>query len=107
MLPFVHLRGSEPLTDQDDLEWTGPITIGSNAQGFTIDFDTGSADLWVPNAHDCQGCDDRRAYNSLTSTTSKSVNGTFMIHYADGSTVSGPIFKDTGNGQDFVLHETL
>ncbi|KAJ3489352.1 hypothetical protein NLI96_g2180 [Meripilus lineatus] len=88
-------RQGVPLTDQDDAKWTGPITIGSNAQKFTIDFDTGSADLWVPNARDCDGCYGHKTYDSSTSKTSKSVNGEFIIYYGDESTVSGPIFTDT------------
>ncbi|KAH8102946.1 acid protease [Cristinia sonorae] len=89
-------RQSEPLTDQnDDTEWTGPISIGSNDQPFVIDFDTGSSDLWVPNASQCKGCGSKHTYDSSTSSTSKPQSGKFQIQYGDGSTVSGPIFEDT------------
>ncbi|KAH8101206.1 acid protease [Cristinia sonorae] len=88
-------RQSEPLTDQGDQEWTGPITIGSNDQPFVIDFDTGSSDLWVPNASKCTSCKGKHTYNAAKSSTSKSQSGTFQIQYGDGSTVSGPIFQDS------------
>ncbi|THH23146.1 hypothetical protein EUX98_g8032 [Antrodiella citrinella] len=88
-------RQSESLTDQnDDTEWTGPVSIGSNGQQFVIDFDTGSSDLWVPNANGCSGCAGKRTYSSSASRTSKKKSGTFSIGYADGSSVSGPIFSD-------------
>ncbi|KAI0792846.1 acid protease [Abortiporus biennis] len=89
-------RQNEALTDQeDDLEWTGAITIGSNNQPFVIDFDTGSSDLWVPSASKCSGCSGKHLYTASASTTSQKQSGTFSIEYGDGSTVSGPIYKDT------------
>lgn len=95
--PHLLKRQSEVLTDQNtDTEWTGPITIGSDDQKFTIDFDTGSADLWIPNASGCTGCDKKNSYKSDSSTSSKSQSGNFTIQYGDGSTVSGPVFTDDG-----------
>ena len=95
-VPELHKRQSESLTDQQEEEWTGSVTIGSNKQSFIIDFDTGSSDLWVPNANKCSSCRGKHTYNSKTSTTSKSKSGTFSISYGDGSTCSGPEFTDTG-----------
>ena len=94
----IEKRQKETLTDQNqDEEWTGPISIGSNKQQFTIDFDTGSSDLWVPNSKCTSSvCRGKHTYKSTSSSTSKSQKGTFQIQYGDGSTVSGPIFSDTG-----------
>lgn len=95
--PHLAKRQNEALTDQeDDAEWTGSISIGSNKQKFVIDFDTGSSDLWVPNASGCKGCNGKSTYKSSASTTSKSKSGSFSIEYGDGSTVSGPVFTDDG-----------
>lgn len=89
-------RGSLPLTDEeDDLEWAGSITIGSNGQSFLIDFDTGSSDLWVPSSS-CKSCGSHKKFNPSTSSTSKKQSGTFEISYGDGSSASGPIYTDTG-----------
>ncbi|KAI9059249.1 acid protease [Trametes sanguinea] len=88
-------RGAVPLTDQkDDLEWTGPITIGNPGQTFTIDFDTGSSDLWIPVAS-CKSCKNHALYDPTKSSDSKKVNGSFEIQYGDGSSASGGRYNDT------------
>ncbi|KAL8286966.1 hypothetical protein RQP46_003972 [Phenoliferia psychrophenolica] len=89
--------GSESLTDEDsEEEWAGKISIGTPAQSFLIDFDTGSSDLWVPakgvsstisSAHNI--------YTPASSTTSVKTSSSFSIEYGDGSTASGPIYKET------------
>lgn len=95
------------LTDQDNNEeWTGTVSIGTPAQTFVIDFDTGSADLWVPSSS-CSGCDAKDTYDSSSSSTSSSKSGTFEIQYGDGSTASGPIYTDTGKHFTTVLKGTL
>ncbi|KAF5382798.1 hypothetical protein D9757_007282 [Collybiopsis confluens] len=89
-------RQAEPLVDENDAEWAGPISIGTPAQNFLIDFDTGSSDLWIPSSS-CtdQTCDSKKTYSASQSSTSSEQSGTFSIQYVDGSTVSGPIYKDT------------
>ncbi|KAH9939221.1 aspartic peptidase domain-containing protein [Amylocystis lapponica] len=83
-----------PLTDQDaNIEWTGVVSVGTPAQNFTIDFDTGSADFWVPSAS-CSKCLGQARYNASASSTSKEKsNGTFQINYESGS-ATGDIYTD-------------
>ncbi|KAF5368529.1 hypothetical protein D9758_002296 [Tetrapyrgos nigripes] len=97
--PDLDKRQSESLTDQQyDTEWTGTISIGTPGQEFLIDFDTGSSDIWVPNsACTSRTCSHKKKYNHMASSTSETADGKFEIHYGDGSTVSGPIYKDTVN----------
>ncbi|CAE6497762.1 unnamed protein product [Rhizoctonia solani] len=90
-------RQAEPLIDEEnDLLWAGTITIGTPGQSFLIDFDTGSADLWVPSSScTSSGCAPHDKYTSSSSSTSSKKSGTFSIGYGDGSTASGPIYTDT------------
>ena len=97
-------RQSESLTDEeDDLEWAGTISVGTPAQKFLIDFDTGSSDLWMPSSS-CSSstCRSKTRYSSSKSSTSSKKSGSFSIQYGDGSTVSGPVYTD--KGEPYVLH---
>ncbi|KAI0769771.1 acid protease [Trametes elegans] len=89
-------RQAEQLTDENDDEfWGGNITIGTPPQHFFLDFDTGSADLWVPSV-DCTeaSCSKKHKYNASASSTSESKPESFSIKYGDGSVVTGPVYTD-------------
>ncbi|KAF8706832.1 Acid protease, partial [Rhizoctonia solani] len=89
-------RQNEALTDESGELWAGQITIGTPAQSFLVDFDTGSADIWVPNSScNSGGCSGHNSYDPSESSTSVSESGDFSIQYGDGSTSSGPIYTDT------------
>ncbi|KAJ7730174.1 acid protease [Mycena metata] len=95
-------RQSEALTDEsDDLEWAGTISVGTPKPGtanqsFLIDFDTGSADLWIPSSScTSSACRNKSKYNPNSSSTSSKKPGTLLLEYADGSTISGPVYSDT------------
>ncbi|KAL1747639.1 aspartic peptidase domain-containing protein [Schizophyllum fasciatum] len=89
-------RQGVPLTDEDEVEWPGSISVGTPAKDFYVVFDTGSADLWVPSS-ECTSntCSSKDKYDASASSSSAEADGQFEIHYGDGSTVSGPIRKDT------------
>ncbi|KAJ7067092.1 acid protease [Mycena amicta] len=97
MQQSVAKRQAEKLTDEeDDTEWAGTISIGTPAQKFLIDFDTGSSDLWVPSSSCTSStCKSKTRYTASSSSTSSKKSGTFTIQYGDGSTVSGPVYTDT------------
>ncbi|GAA6061388.1 hypothetical protein JCM10212_000648 [Sporobolomyces blumeae] len=86
-------RQQDPLTNYDDgALWAGPISIGTPPQQFTIDFDTGSADLWVSDSSVDNGL---ATFNVNASSTCKKTNDRFGILYGDSSSVSGPLYQDT------------
>ncbi|KAG8860917.1 hypothetical protein FRB96_003652 [Tulasnella sp. 330] len=89
--------GTEPLTDDydgiDELYY-GSISMGTPAQtGITVDFDTGSSDLWVPLST-CKGCFPP-LFTTSKSSTYKSSTTKFSITYEDGSSASGTVGTDT------------
>ncbi|GAA5927782.1 hypothetical protein JCM10213_000891 [Rhodosporidiobolus nylandii] len=79
------------------LFWAGYLSIGTPPKQFLIDFDTGSGDLWVPSSScTSSACSNKRKYNPSSSSSSVRQNGqTFSIQYGDGSSTSGPAYKDT------------
>ncbi|KZT51973.1 acid protease [Calocera cornea HHB12733] len=91
--------GSVQLVDyiQDglDLEYYGGISLGTPAQQLTVDFDTGSADLWVPTV--CVNCDGdlpETYFHTEQSSTYQQTERPFEITYGSGE-VAGTIAKDT------------
>ncbi|KAJ7183956.1 acid protease [Mycena filopes] len=92
----LNKRQSEALKDDQDREWTGTISVGTPKKNFVADFDTGSADTWIPSSS-CNSiaCSVKTKYNPASSSTSSKKPGTLFIQYADGSSISGPVYTDT------------
>ncbi|KAG8897092.1 Type I transmembrane sorting receptor [Tulasnella sp. 403] len=87
--------GKDPLTDvydQIDELYYGPLQIGTPAQSTTVDFDTGSSDLWLPLSS-CSGCYGP-LFKSSSSSTFKSSSTPFSIQYQDGSGATGKVATD-------------
>ncbi|KAM6489787.1 acid protease [Amanita muscaria] len=96
LLHLLEKRQSESLTDQSDVQWAGNISIGTPGQTFLIDFDTGSAELWVPSSS-CtdSACSAKNKYNAGSSSTSQPKSGSFSIIYVGSSQVPGPVYTET------------
>ncbi|GAN03059.1 vacuolar protease A precursor [Mucor ambiguus] len=106
--------GSVPVTDyQNDIEYYGIVKVGTPAQSLKIDFDTGSSDFWFASTL-CSSCTAHTRYDSKKSSTYAADGRPWSIRYADGSTASGVLAKDTVNvgglvikGQTINLAKTL
>ena len=96
--PFLSRdEGHVPLTNFMDAQYFGPISVGTPAQDFTVIFDTGSSNLWVPSKK-CRSfsCYLHRRYDSSKSSTHEKAGKDFKIRYGTGS-VEGFTSRDAVN----------
>ncbi|XP_047631557.1 pepsin A-5 [Phacochoerus africanus] len=107
------LIGDEPLENYLDTEYFGTIGIGTPAQDFTVIFDTGSSNLWVPSVY-CSSlaCSDHNQFNPDDSSTFEATSQELSITYGTGS-MTGILGYDTvqvggisDTNQIFGLSET-
>ena len=89
--------GGVALADQGEMLWTGKIALGTPPQEFTMDFDTGSSDLFVPAAGcgGSAGCGGRAEYDAGKSTSGRELGRNFTLRYGDGSTVKGKQYAES------------
>ena len=95
--------GEVPAQDiQNDSEYLAQVGIGSPAQTLKLDFDTGSADLWVfseelsSSVQTQAKASGHAIFNSSGSSTWKESPGqSWQIQHGDGSTASGNVGTDT------------
>jgi cathepsin D len=84
---------SLPLTNYMDAQYYGTIEIGNPPQEFTVIFDTGSSNTWVPSKK-CHSlaCYLHNRYDSSESETYEHDSRKFAIRYGSGA-VEGFISK--------------
>ncbi|KAH7406970.1 aspartic peptidase domain-containing protein [Phaeosphaeria sp. MPI-PUGE-AT-0046c] len=85
--------GSDPAvpSDQYDSSYLSPVTVGSST--VHLDFDTGSADLWVFSSLQAQTSLSGHDYYKVDASKAKS-GYTWKISYGDGSGASGKVYAD-------------
>jgi len=86
--------GSDLLTDDNALLWYGSISIGTQAGSFTVDFDTGSSDLFVPSSNCGSSCSGHNTYDPSASADSQDLGIPFSITFGDGSSAIGEQYSD-------------
>ncbi|KFQ37704.1 Pepsin A, partial [Mesitornis unicolor] len=92
---FPRRVASEPLENYLDDEYYGTIYIGTPPQEFTVVFDTGSSNLWVPSVYcSSKACNVHKRFNPVDSSTFIGTNETLYIAYGTGS-MTGVLGYDT------------
>ena len=66
----------------------------SDPQYDTVDFDTGSGDLFLPSSKCGSSCSGHKAYDLNASSTAQGLSKKFSLTYADGSNVIGEQYTD-------------
>lgn len=94
---FLNLGGTHtvPVTNYNDVQYFGPIALGSDKQPFTVIFDTGSSNLWVPSKK-CGSltCLVKHRYDEKKSTTYVKDGRALKIQYGSGA-ISGFLSQDS------------
>ncbi|XP_069483833.1 pepsin A-like [Ambystoma mexicanum] len=111
--PSLAQEAGQPLQNYMDIEYFGTIYIGTPPQSFTVIFDTGSANLWVPSVYcSSPACSNHQRFNPQQSSTFQSTSQSVSIQYGTGS-MTGFLGYDTvqvagieDTNQIFGLSET-
>ncbi|XP_023689411.2 pepsin A-like [Paramormyrops kingsleyae] len=87
--------GTEQMTNDADLSYYGVISIGNPPQSFTVIFDTGSSNLWVPSIYcSSPACSNHAKFNPKGSSSFKFTSESVAIQYGTGS-MTGVLGYDT------------
>jgi hypothetical protein len=96
LTPSGFLGEVAALPEMFDIQYLCSVQIGTPPQTLTMNFDTGSSDLWVFSSEtETTQVNGQTLYQPGLSSSAQVVSGaTWGISYADGSSSSGNVFLD-------------
>ncbi|XP_041051574.1 pepsin A-like [Carcharodon carcharias] len=98
------LDTNEPMINYLDLSYYGAISIGNPPQSFTVIFDTGSSNLWVPSVYCSEkSCMVHKRFNPRLSSTYRSKHQGVSIQYGTGA-MTGILGYDTVRISNITIH---
>ncbi|XP_056128795.1 pepsin A-like [Lampris incognitus] len=87
--------GTEQMTNDADMSYYGVVSIGNPPQSFSVIFDTGSSNLWIPSVYcSSQACQNHKKFNPQQSSSFQWGNKALSIQYGTGS-MTGYLGIDT------------
>jgi len=87
--------------DFSNAQYYGDIEVGTPAQKFSVIFDTGSSNLWIPSKA-CKNCGSHPTYDNTASSSYAKNGSIFKIQYGSGP-VSGVLSGDDVTVGGFVV----
>merc|ERR1712131_184867 len=111
----LHEDHNEELYNYLDAQYYGDITVGTPPQNFTVIFDTGSSNLWVPSTACLDSdsnvgtlpCRTHNTYNSSQSTTYEADGTKFFLRYGTGQLRGFNSIDNVGFGGIVVQGQTF
>ena len=106
-MKFLRDTANVPLNNYMDTQYYGQVSLGTPAQAFTVMFDTGSSNLWVP-AKSCLSvpCWLHKTFNSAASSSFVANGESIAIEYGSGS-CSGVLGQDTVNLGGYNIEQVV
>ncbi|KAF9283781.1 hypothetical protein BGZ88_010297 [Linnemannia elongata] len=91
-----------------DLEYYGPVSVGTPPQSFKLNFDTGSSDIWFPsNTCNTTACKKHTRFDATQSLTYQKDGRKWNVGYGDGSTASGFLGSDMVDVGGIQVRQTI
>ncbi|KAI8067537.1 aspartic peptidase domain-containing protein [Gongronella butleri] len=96
-----------PLMDDNGVLWYTTLYIGTPPRPFTVDVDTGSADLFIGGSR-CPGhCGRHRTFDVKQSKSARPQDRVFDIKFADKTEARGDVYTETVTIGSMVAHNQV
>ncbi|KAG1814745.1 aspartic peptidase domain-containing protein [Suillus subaureus] len=105
--PVAKRNGNVPLVNYNADLWYGEIDVGTPPKTFTVVFDTGSSDLFLPSTKCTAGCVGHTRYDPAASSSAKDSGQPFVLTYGAGETAGKQYIDDVFVGGYEAKNQTV